>query len=219
MSAERVWRLQWRGCHLRGRWLLIAVCFVSFIFMAIRLRQGPLPSNDPIFGHIAEHMLQGRLPNADSHANYVGGLSSLSAGTLQLFGGHLLAPRLVLFAFFMVWVPCFWYVARRITSPIGASVISLLAVIWSVPLYPSPLPSWYNLYFATFGTAALLRYLDSRRARWLFLAGVMGGVSFLARTSGLYFWLPRASSSFSTSKASKTQSGTGNELSTTRCCR
>jgi hypothetical protein len=49
------------------------------------------------------------------------------------------------------------------------------------------MPSWYNLYFATFGTAALLRYLETSRRRWLWLAGLCGGLSIVVKVTGLYF--------------------------------
>src|SRR4029077_17605400 len=47
--------------------------------------------------------------------------------------------------------------------------------------------SWYNLFFATFGTAGLLRYLEVDSRSWLFIAGVFGGFSILAKTPGFYF--------------------------------
>ena len=49
------------------------------------------------------------------------------------------------------------------------------------------MPSWYNLFFATFGAAALLRYLEVRTRRWLFVAGVCGGLSILMKVIGAYY--------------------------------
>src|SRR5271157_5869893 len=49
------------------------------------------------------------------------------------------------------------------------------------------MPSWYNLFFATFGAASLLRYLEARTRRWLFVAGVCGGVSILIKVIGVYY--------------------------------
>ena len=49
------------------------------------------------------------------------------------------------------------------------------------------MPSWYNLFFATFGAAAMLRYLDVRTRRWLVIAGVCGGVSILIKVIGAYY--------------------------------
>ena len=78
-------------------------------------------------------------------------------------------------------------IALRFTSALAAGLITLLAVAWSYPNYPAAMPSWYNLFFATFGAAALLRYLEVRRARWLFAAGVCGGVSILIKVIGAYY--------------------------------
>jgi len=49
------------------------------------------------------------------------------------------------------------------------------------------MPSWYNLFFATFGLAALLRYVEVQNRRWLVIAGICGGISFLFKMTGLYF--------------------------------
>jgi hypothetical protein len=51
-----------------------------------------------------------------------------------------------------------------------AAGITLLAVTWSLANHPAPVPSWHNLFLATFGIAAL-RFLEDGRRRWLVLAG------------------------------------------------
>jgi hypothetical protein len=95
--------------------------------------------------------------------------------------------RIVLFVFFISWVPAVFYVASRFTAAYSAGAVTLLSVAWSVPNYPGPMPSWYNLFFATFGTAALLRYVETTTRRWLFLAGLCAGLSFLAKVTAAYF--------------------------------
>jgi len=155
--------------------------------MWLHLHQAFLFEDDPVFAHQAERVLQGEIPHVDYHEVYTGGLSHLGALAMRIFGVHLMAPRYALFGFFCAWVPAFWYVARRFSGPLAASLLTVLAVSWSTPLYPSPVPSWYNLFFATFGVAALMRYVEMRRSRWLFLAGICGGLSLLVKVSGLYF--------------------------------
>jgi hypothetical protein len=49
------------------------------------------------------------------------------------------------------------------------------------------MPSWYNLFFATWGAAALFRYLEAGNRRWLFFAGLCGGLSFLAKITAAYY--------------------------------
>ena len=68
-----------------------------------------------------------------------------------------------------------------------AGAVTLLAVAWSIPNYSAAMPSWYNLFFATFGLAALLRYIETQKRRWLLAAGLCGGISCLFKISGLYF--------------------------------
>ena len=169
------------------RWLLIGVVVFSTLVLAARLREGFIPADDPVQAHVAERVLHVERPHVQFHDAYTGGLSYLNAFSLWLFGIRLISPRIMLLLFFSVWVACFWHIVGKLTSPLPATLFTLLAVVWSVPLYPSPLPSWYNLYFAPFGTAALFSYIQSRRSGWIFLAGLFAGLSFLMKISGLYF--------------------------------
>jgi len=176
-----------RATSIPAGWLLLfVVCGLSFGLLAARLHQGYIPVDDPLLAHAAERTLNGEMPQVDFHDNYTGGLSYLHAFALRIFGIRLISLRFMLFSFFLVWVPTFWYIASRIASSLAACLITLLAVVWSIPIYPSPVGSWYSLYFATFGTASLMRFIETRHSRWIFLAGLSAGLSFLAKISGLY---------------------------------
>lgn len=175
---------------LRGTgswWLLPATCLLSFALFSARIHEGFIGADDGVLAHAAERVLQGERPQVDFYDNYTGALSYVNAFALKLFGMRMLALRWMLFLFFVAWVPATWYLASRFAPPLGAALITLLAVLWSTPVYPAPVASWYNLYFATFGTVALFRYIEDRRALWIFLAGVSTGVSFLFKIAGLYF--------------------------------
>jgi hypothetical protein len=172
------------------RWRLALVglvCMAAVLLLAARLHYGFLPEDDPALSYLGERTLQGGLPNVDFYDNYTGGQSYLNAFAIHLFGARLIASRIMLLLFFIPWVLAIWYLASRITSAMNALLLTLLAAVWSVPVYPAAFASWYNLYFATFGTAALFRYLETGSRRWLFLAGVWGGLSILAKLFGLYF--------------------------------
>jgi hypothetical protein len=88
---------------------------------------------------------------------------------------------------FVAWVPTVYYIASRLVRPTVAGAVTLLAVVWSLPNYTAPMPSWYNLFLATFGAAALFRHIEDGRHRWLVAAGVAGGLSFLVKVVGLYY--------------------------------
>lgn len=169
----------------------MALCWGVWVaciaLLVARLQYGFLPEDDPAFAYLGERTLQGGLPNVDFYDDYTGGLSFLNALALHMFGVRLISLRIMLLIFFALWIPTVWYLAYRITSLANTVLLTLLAAVWSVPAYPTPYGTWYNLYFATFGTAALFRYLDTGRKRWIFWAGVCGGLSFLAKVFGLYF--------------------------------
>ncbi len=171
----------------RSWWLLLATCLISFALFSARIDEGFIGADDGTLSHAAERVLHGERPQVDFYDNYTGALSYVDAFGLKLFGMRMQSLRWMLFLFFAAWVPAMWYLASRFASPLGASLITLLAVLWSTPIYPAPVASWYNLYFATFGTTALFRHIEHRRAVWIFLAGASAGVSFLFKIAGLYF--------------------------------
>lgn len=173
----------------RGRcWaVLTAVWLISGIYAAHYIDRGWVPHDEGTLGHSAERVLTGQLPHRDFDEVYTGGLSYLNAAAFRMMGTNLVTIRRVLFVFFLAWVPAVFYIAIRFASPVTAGLVALLAVAWSLPNYSAGVPSWYNLFFATFGAAALLCYLKLERRRWLFLAGACGGLSILVKIAGLYF--------------------------------
>jgi hypothetical protein len=165
---------------------LLVVFAISVGYMASRLKNGWVPHDEGTLGLSAERVLQGKLPHRDFD-DYTGGLTFAHAIAFRLFGVTSASMRYVLFAFFVPWVPALFYIASRFGSGFSAGAVTLLAVAWSVPNYPGPMPSWYNLFFATWGVAALFRYLENRSGWWLFAAGLCGGFSVLAKITGAYF--------------------------------
>ncbi len=171
------------------KWLaLLVVWGLSAAYTANHLRRGWVPQDEGFFGQSAERVLGGELPHRDFDELYSGGVTYLNAFAFRELGINSASPRLVLFMFFLAWVPAVYYIASRLTSPLGASSVTLLAVAWSgVPDCPAAYPSTYNLFFAVFGVAALFRYVETRARGWLFVAGACGGLSFLAKISALYY--------------------------------
>ncbi len=135
----------------------------------------------------AERVLNGEMPHRDFPEIYTGGLSYWNALALRLFGVRLSSLRLMLYLSFLAFVPAVFAIASRFGSPLGSGLITLLAVAWSVPNHFVAIPSWYNLFLATWGVLALLRHVETGRSRWLFLAGVLAGVSCLFKVIGAHF--------------------------------
>ena len=166
---------------------LVLVLLLSGLYMGRELKRGWVPGDEGTLAESADRVLHGELPHRDYHEGYTGGLSYLNAAAFRLFGTNLASMRYMLFLFFLAWVPAVYYVASRFVSPLAASAVTLLAVAWGPPNYAAAMPSWYNLFFATFGLAALLRYTEAQSDRWLLVAGFCGGISLLFKQLGLYF--------------------------------
>jgi hypothetical protein len=167
--------------------VLAVVLIIAGIYAGFHISRGWAPSDDGTLSQSALRVMQGQLPHRDFAEVYTGGLSFIHALAFQVFGVNLMSLRICVFLFFLTWLPAVYYIALRFTSAIAAGAITLLAVAWSYPNYPAAMPSWYNLFFATFGAAALLRYLEARTRRWLFVAGVCGGVSIVIKVIGAYY--------------------------------
>jgi hypothetical protein len=170
-----------------GRMLFLVVFLLSALYAAKDLKRGWVPSDEGTFGQSAERVLQGELPHKDFDEGYTGGLTYLHALAFRVLGTNVVNFRYVLYLFFLAWVPAIYYIASRFISPTVASAVTFLAVAWSIPNYSAPVPSWYNLFFATFGIAAIFGYVEKGSRRYLFIAGLCGGLSFLFKVTGLYF--------------------------------
>ncbi|MFZ1919293.1 MAG: hypothetical protein WAU58_17100 [Terriglobales bacterium] len=173
-----------RAVHLL---VLGAVLATSAVYVGLHIGSGWVPADEGTLAQSAVRVLSGQLPHSDFAEIYTGGLSVIHALAFRAFGINLMSLRICVFLFFLAWLPAIYYIALRFTSALGAGLITLLAVSWSFPNYPAAMPSWYNLFFASFGAAALLRYLEVRKTRWLLAAGVCGGISILIKVIGAYY--------------------------------
>jgi len=166
---------------------LLCVWAVCGVYLGTNLMRGWVPHDDGALAQSAERVLQGQMPHRDYVEIYTGGLSYLNALAFRVCGVNLGTLRIVLFIFFLAWVPAVFFLARECMGDAAAGGVTLLAAAWSVPLYPAGMPTWYNLFFATFGAAALFRFVKRPWWGWLFAAGLCGGASFLIKNVALYY--------------------------------
>lgn len=169
------------------RLLLLVLWAAAALYVLHYLPRGWIAHDEGTIGQSAERVLGGELPHRDFDDPYTGGLTWVNAGAMRVFGVNLLAPRMMLYLVFLGWVPALWGIARRVAPPAEALLFVALAIGWSIPNYSVALPSWYNTFLATFGVLAFMKWQEAPRARWLVVAGLMGGVSILFKIVGLFY--------------------------------
>lgn len=181
-------RPAWIGLRpARSAAILTLVWVLSLLYVRSFVDRGWVPHDEGMLAQNAERALRGELPHRDFDESYTGALTQMHALAFRLFGVRLLSLRLALFGFFLFFVPPFFGIARRLLSPWPAGLLTLVAVAWSFPNYFASMPSWYVLLFSMIGTYTLLRYLETPRWRWLFFAGLCGGLSVVTHLVGLYY--------------------------------
>jgi Dolichyl-phosphate-mannose-protein mannosyltransferase len=175
----------------KGRAARSGICLVLWLatgaYLLPFVDRGWIAHDDGMLGQAAERVMAGELPHRDFYDPYTGGLTYLHALGLKILGVRLLSLRWVLFAATLAWVPVVYFLATRFVPPMSAALVTAVAVTWSLPNYFASMPSYYNLFLATFGTAALFRHIERGGRGWLVLAGFCGGLSFLVKSVGIFF--------------------------------
>ncbi|MGB5526816.1 MAG: hypothetical protein WBN79_08145, partial [Gemmatimonadota bacterium] len=146
--------------RIRSWALPVAVALTGAGYLLLQLRDGWFPWDEGSLAVTAEAVLRGGLPHRDFPELYTGGLTFLNAAAFRLFGTNLVSLRIMLLIFFAGFLVALFQVARRFLPTWLATLVVGVGVAWSVPNYPAAIPSWYNLFFATAGLLALIRYAD-----------------------------------------------------------
>jgi hypothetical protein len=184
MSAQYRVRSQQR-LHLWFVFLLVWI--VTSAYAAVVLRWGWVPRDDGFLAHAAERVLSGEIPHRDFQDVYVGLLSYVHAGAFRVWGTNLASLRYPLFLAFVLFVPAVFWISSRMFGRVAAAVTTVIAAVWSIPNYSASMPSWYNLFFAVFGLAAICGYIEGESPWLLLVAGISAGISCLFKITGLYF--------------------------------
>ncbi len=176
-----------RAPSIRRAWIALGIAWLlCLLYVWPFVERGWVPHDEGTIAQSAALVLDGALPHRDYGEPYTGGLTYAHAGAFRLLGVRLSSLRMMLLVAFLGFVPAVFAIARRLASAWVAGLLTLTAAAWSVPNYFASLPSWYNLFFATFGALALVRHVEDGRRRWLFAAGLCAGLSILCKVVGLY---------------------------------
>ena len=181
-TAERlrdIWLMRRSAVYLATAWIGGALLLLG------RLNQGWIHHDDGSLAHAAQRVLEGDLPHRDFADLYTGGLAFFDAAIFWALGEDLFWLRLPLFVLFLVFIPCFFVLARRFVGPEGAFLATLAAITWSVPAYPAPMPSW----FSSISASSVSTRSSAISRAWQRLAARRGGLggSVSLKIAGVWY--------------------------------
>jgi hypothetical protein len=177
----------------RVRYAILGITWLIATLIVVQHRRDVFYDVDEgLLGETAERVMHGQLAHRDFVDVYTGALGVIDAAGFRVWGISAETLRTVLVVATVLWIPVFFVVAERLArpgpwAPWAAGLAVITAVYWSVPNHPRGMPTWYTLFFATAGMAAVLRYIDTRHRRWMLAAGVAAGLSCTIKIVGLYF--------------------------------
>ena len=178
-------RPNWRA--RRGEWFALAASIIVAALLAWPLLdRGWTPHDDGMLGQTAERIRLGQLPHRDFEELYSGALGVWHALAQRVFGTNMMAPRYALFGVWCGWLMIVFRIVKRSTAPWWAAAITVAVAMWTLPVYPSAMPSWYLLFCATGAIGALLNWNDNPRPRWLLAAGAAIGIGLIIKITALY---------------------------------
>ena len=173
-----------------SRALPIVALVLGTMFAASQLNHGWVPWDDGTLAQSAQRVLLGELPHRDFAELYTGGLSFLNAGVFWVAGGNLFWLRVPCSSSSSSYLPCVYLIARRFASPAVATLAALLRrrlgaarVSRRDAVLVHALPR---------GDRRILPRARTTRAaavRWLFAAGVAGGLSIACKITGVWYVL------------------------------
>lgn len=172
-----------RAQHL---WIGMLALTIGGVIGWLRLGQGWFPHDEGQLGLSSLNVCNGLLPHRDFDEMYTGALSFLNALSFKIWGVSSSSMRLMLFCWFIPFLGCVYAIAIRFVAPIGAALVTVLAAVWSIPIYPAAMPSWYNLFMAATATWLVLKFIESGAVRFLLFTGVAIGISICFKISGLF---------------------------------
>ena len=177
------------GASTRERWLGALISGAAVLYLTPFVVRGWIPHDEGMLGQAAERVMRGGIPHIDYEEPYTGGLSWLYAWLFRFGGVDLRNVRWLLFVGAIAAIWLLYAIARRYLPPAGAALAAWVALVWSFPNYFAGLPSWWLLICALAALWSFVRFVETRRARYLVGAGLAAGLAIVIKQTGVYLYV------------------------------
>ncbi len=136
---------------------------------------------------------RGQIPYLDFSTGYTPLYFYWHSALFHLFGPDILVTRVAMAAANVVTLVLLLTLTARLAGPLWGLLAPLLFMAM-LPVFPGefcsfnvPYPAWYDIPLWLGSIAACVAYAEAGRTRWIWLAGLLAGVSFSAKPNvGLF---------------------------------
>ncbi len=166
--------------------LIIGLLYFSLLYKSILY-----PPDEGTIAYQFERCLKGELPHRDFYSVYGVGFYLLGEWLFRLFGINLVVLRTFVVLLKLATIALVYVVSRRLVKPAFAFLSVFIFIIWwgdpfintSTFLYPSHISQFLGF----LGLWLILRYVESRRSGYVFLAGLAVGLGSLFKPTVAVF--------------------------------
>jgi hypothetical protein len=173
------------------RWMSLTVlaCLLLLAWLLARrhIYESSIATDEGVLAHSAERVMNGEIPHRDFTALWSGGLDWFHAEIFRLFGPSYRILHSTLLVAWLFGIAATFFIARSILKLWPAALLVLVAAEWTIPMLPHPLPSWHWSFLGLLSLATFVRYLQTRHARWLVIAGAATAAACAVKITGVYF--------------------------------
>ena len=167
---------------------LIVLLVTSIVYGAIYFREDSIPTAIGANLVPAERILKGEVPYRDFYKIQTPGILLLNAALFKLWGTSWITAATGVLIFKILTITLMFLIARRVCSLKAAAASTTLALLWLAPGGPfRPAPIQYEMLFVMAAIYFVLRWVDSRSAAPLLLAGLaVGMIAIFKQNVGVY---------------------------------
>ena len=171
-------------------WIILAIIMLFAAAIRIRLISIPLERDEGEFAYMGQLMLQGIPPYLIAYNMKLPGIYAIYALVMAIFGqtitgihlGLLVANSIAIVLLFLLTR----YLFDKTAAIVAASSYALLSLSPSV-LGTSAHATQFIVPFALEGTIVLLKAIDSKTIKMLFISGLMFGLAFTIKQHAIFF--------------------------------
>lgn len=146
-----------------------------------------LPHDEGLIGHTAKRFISGELSHRDFDDPYTGLLNIIHSFAFKLFGEHPSSLRYFHFSFYTFFLLILISYLKNFLENFTISLAIIVLTFFSIVIYPTPMPSWYMVYFTFFSGLLIIKFYNTKKYYFLMLAGAILGLTTLLKINGIIF--------------------------------